>query len=395
MKIKSVRAFAIKSEMVGATYREGAAPTGKARRDPWTRTARVGSPMDGYERFSALRSSWRPAGPSVGCLVTADDGTTGFGVSRYGNPVIALINDHLAPLLAGEDAMATERVWDLMTRIASVYSSGGLAAYAISAVDLAMWDLKGKLLGMPVYALAGGPARQQQPCYATGNDTDWHMELGFRATKLACPAGVADGVRGLDANEELVARTRQFIGKDVELMLDCWMSFDVASAVQLAERLRPYGLSWIEDCLTPENLDAHDELRRRLPWQTLATGEHWYGVQPFLQAATRRLADIFQPDICWVGGFTACQRIDHIAAAAGIPLILHAGMNTPYGQHFSLASTNVPRGEFFMGSAPGVPLEDALVFPGMAVPRNGVLVVSDAPGFGLGLTPDVLEALAC
>src|SRR5690606_5324535 len=105
-------------------------------------------------------------------------------------------------------------------------------------------------------------------------------------------------------------------------------------AVRLAERLRPYGLRWIEDCLNPENLDAHATLRQRLPWQTLATGEHWYVPQTFAHAAARQLVDIFQPDICWAGGFTGLQRINHIAEAAGIEVMLHAGMNTPFGQHF-------------------------------------------------------------
>src|SRR5690606_30807279 len=183
-----------------------------------------------------------------------------------------------------------------------------------------------------------------------------------------------------------ISRHREMIGPDIELMLDCWMAFDVEFAVRMAERLRPYRLRWIEDCLTPENMDAHAALRERLPWQTLATGEHWYSPYPFSHAATRRLADIFQPDICWAGGFTGCQRINHIAEAAGIEVILHAGMNTPYGQHFSFANANVRWGEYFVGAAPGVPLAETVVFPGMAVPQDGKVVPNDEPGFGLGLT---------
>src|SRR5438105_363082 len=88
-------------------------------------------------------------------------------------------------------------------------------AFAIrSDLDLALWDLKGKVIGRPVWELIGGPARPHVDCYATGNDTDWHMELGFRATKLACPHGPADGLAGLDANEALVARARELIGPD-------------------------------------------------------------------------------------------------------------------------------------------------------------------------------------
>ncbi len=390
MKIASIRAFPIRSDMVGALYKGPAHP--EPRRPPWTRDAEVAGPMSGYSRFKALRSTWRYDG-SVGCLVTAADGTTGFGVSRYDQPVIHLINDHFAPLLAGENAMATERLWDMMARMASPYGVSGLPSYAISAVDLALWDLKGKLLGLPVHALAGGPVRDSLTCYATGNDTDWHLELGFGATKLACPYGLHDGLDALSQNEDLVAATREAIGPDRELMLDCWMAFDVEFAVRLAERLRPYRLRWIEDCLMPEALEAHEALRARLPWMTLATGEHWYTPGAFHTAAVRRLADIFQPDIAWAGGFTGCRKIAQIAEAAGIEVILHAGGNTPYGQHLSLTSPAIRWAEYFVGSAPGVPLADTRVFPGMAVPQNGALVPSDAPGFGLGLTEAGLEAM--
>ena len=329
----------------------------------------------------------------VGCLVTAADGTWGLGMSSYGRPVAAIVNDHLGPLLVGEDCLAVERSWDLMTRAASPYSAAGLGSYAISAIDLALWDLKGKLLRRPVYELLGGPARDRIFCYATGNDTDWHMELGFRATKLACPHGPADGLAGLAANEALVARTRELIGPDVELMLDCWMAFDVEFAVRLAERLRPYGLKWIEDCLLPEDYDGQAELRRRLPWMTLATGEHWYTPIPFASAVARRSADILQPDIAWVGGLTPCLKIAHIAEGAGVSVIPHAGMNTPYGQHFGYAVPCSPMGEFFLGTAPGVPLEETRLFPGMAVPRDGRLVPEDGPGFGLGATLDDIAAM--
>jgi L-rhamnonate dehydratase len=281
-----------------------------------------------------------------------------------------------------------------MMRAGMPYGPGGLSAYAISAVDLALWDLKGKLLKTPVYALAGGNADEPKPCYATGNDTDWHMELGFKATKLACPYGPNDGMSGLTRVEELVGRTRELIGPDIDLMLDCWLALDVEFAVRLAERLRPYHLRWIEDALVPDNLDAHVALRERLNWMAIATGEHWYTPEQFMVAASRRLADVLQPDICWAGGLTGCLRIATIADAAGIEVIPHAGMNTPYGQHFSFARPTVRAGEYFVGSAPGVPLSEALVFPGMAVPVEGGIKPNDAPGFGLGLTSSGLDELA-
>ena len=379
MKIKSIQAFAIRSDLVGGPA--SSTPT----RPVWTDDAEVANPMSRHARFKRLRASWRPAWPSVGCLVTATDGSWGFGMTRYGTPVISIINEHLAPLLLQESCMATEKIWDMMLRMTSPYG-GGLAQVAISAIDLALWDLKGKLLKQPVYALIGGPARERIDCYATGNDTDWHMELGFGGTKLACPHGPADGSRALDLNEAFIAERRTLVGDAVDLMVDCWMAFDVDFAVRFAQRMAPYRLRWIEDCLMPDDLDGQCALRRRLPESTLATGEHWYTLAPFASAAAHRSVDIFQPDLAWSGGLTGCLKIAHIAESVGVAVIPHAGMNTAYGQHFGIAVGNCPSGEYFVASAPGVPLDEVRLTPGMATPRGGTLVPSDEPGFGLGLT---------
>lgn len=392
MKIKSIKAFRIANLTIRSGWTPGA-DNAEGRRPPWQADAEVANPMSRYPRYKARRDSWRGSFDPVGVLVTADDGSWGFGTTILGPATTSLINDHLGPLLVDENPLATDRLWDMMMRISSPYSPAGLASYAISGIDLALWDLKGRVLKSPVYELAGGPARERQYCYATGNDTDWHMELGFTATKLACPYGTSGGLEALRMNEEFVAKARELIGPDVELMLDCWMAFDVEFAVRLAERLRPYKLKWIEDCLIPEDLPSHRALRERLPWMTLTGGEHWYTPYAFFEGARERVFDIFQPDIHWVGGFTACRRIADIADASGLEVILHAGMNTPYGQHFSYSHTNTRWGEWFLGGAPGVPLEKTTGFPGMAVPKDGYCVPNGEPGFGHGFTLETLDEI--
>lgn len=383
MKIKQVEAVRVR-------FPERAAGTAP-RRASWAHEAEVANPMSGYPSVKRHRSLWLPKWEAVFCKVTAEDGTWGLGMGSHGRPVAAVIEDHFAPRLVGEECLATERAYDMMLRMTKPYGSTGLASYAISAVDLALWDLKGKLLGQPVYSLLGGPAREKQFCYSTGNDIDWYQELGYRAFKLACPYGPADGLEGLARNEELVATTRAQIGDDCELMLDCWMAFDVEYTVRLAERLRPYRLRWVEEFLAPEDLDSHTELRQRLPWQTLATGEHWYTPTTFAWAAAHRTVDILQPDINWCGGVTACQRIVHIADAAGLKVIIHGGGNTPYGQHFTYAMPGMTWMESFVGSAPGVPVAEEARLPGQAVPQDGWLVPNDAPGFGLEIPEEWLE----
>ena len=390
MKIKNIKASTI------APMSDSGTTSPKSRRKSWVAETEVANPMSKYSRFKRHRDTWNPPwGKSTLCIVTAEDGTFGVGITTHTGPVNLIINEHFAPFLAGEDYMATEKLWDMMFRMASPYSSAGVASYAISAVDLALWDLKGKLLGLPVYELLGGPSRGKIECYATGNDTDWYMELGFRSTKLACPYGPADGLEALEKNEELVSKTRDMIGSGVELMLDCWMAWDLEFAVRQAERLRTYNLKWIEDCLMPEDFQGFTELRKRLPWQSLATGEHWYTPLPFLHAVSQRSVDYLQPDIQWVGGMTALVKICHIAEAAGVSVIPHAGINSSYGQHACYAMTNIPLGEFFIGSDPGVPLDASIASSvhtfGMSVPVDGNVVPTGEDGFGIELTLDEIE----
>jgi L-rhamnonate dehydratase len=367
-------------------------PATPARRPSWAQEAEVANPMSRFPTVKRHRSLWMPRDwEEVWCKVTLEDGAWGLGSTRYGRAVAAVIDDHLAPNLIGEDLFAIEKLADMMFRLTKPYGSTGLAAYAVSAVDLALWDALGKVLEKPVYALLGGPHKERLFCYATGNDVDWYLELGFQAFKLACPYGPADGLDGLHRNEEFVARARELIGPDRELMLDCWMAFDVEYTVRLAETLRPYRLKWMEECLIPEDLDAHVTLRQRLPWQTLTTGEHWYTHVPFQWAARHQVVDILQPDINWCGGVTTCRKISAAAEAAGLSVMLHAGGVNPFGQHFSYAMPSVPWLEFFVASPPGVPLDEAPRLPGQAIPQDGWLVPSDAPGFGLEIPEGWLE----
>ena len=359
-------------------------PKSPARRPSWAEEAEVANPMSRFPKVKRHRILWLPnKWETVWCKVTLEDGTWGLGSTDHGRAVAAVIDDHLAPQLVGEDVLASDKVADMMFRLTKPYGSTGLAAYAVSAIDLALWDARGKLLEKPVYRLLGGPHKERLYCYATGNDIDWYQELGFTAFKLACPYGPADGLAGLHKNEAFVARVREQIGEACELMLDCWMAFDVEYTVRLAETLRPYRLKWIEECLIPEDFEGHIALRQRLPWQTLATGEHWYTPLPFQWALRHQVVDILQPDINWCGGLTTCLKITAAAEASGASVILHGGARNPFGQHFSFGAAAVPWLEYFIGSPPGVPLEEAPRLPGQVVAKNGWLEPQDAPGFGL------------
>ena len=400
MRIRSIEAVSLRVPESTGARTEGrrsswadqpAGDRAEARRPAWAADAEVANPMSKFPRYKRHRSSWLPSWGAVWVKAEAEDGTWGAGLTSFGRPVAAVAHDHLGPLLVGESCFAVEKCWDMMQRASKPYGTYGLASCAISGIDLALWDLAGKLLGQPVYALLGGPARESLSAYATGNDADWYLELGFRAVKLACPHGPADGEAGLAANERLVAEARRLAGDGADVMLDCYMAFDVEYAARLAERLRPYRLRWMEECLPPDDLEAHAELKRRLPWQTLAGGEHMYTPEPFRRLIESQALDILQPDIHWVGGLTAARRICCMADAAGLETILHGGGMNPFGLHLSAAMPNTPRCEYFIGSAPGVPLEEARAYNRSEVPKEGRIFPSDRPGFGLEIEESWLE----
>jgi len=360
------------------------------------------SPMDRYN-YDKNSKSWTANWDRVACLVTAEDGTWGLGITLHSGPVCSIINDHFSQLLIGENPMATEKLWDMMRRASSPYGTAGITSYAISAVDNAIWDLKGKLIGKPVYELLGGPVKNDIFCYAsntllkykTSDYIDWFLELGFKAVKVFLRHGPDEGISGLNKNIEIVAKTREQIGPDIELAVDSWMSSNIEYAVRLSEGLKPFKIKWLEDYMLPEDMDSYSKLRQRVPGQILATGEHWYTIHPFADAAGRGLVDILQPDVQWVGGITASVRICHIAEAHGLTVIGHAGMNYPYGQHLAYAMPVIPWGERSEGvSPPGVPLEEMVVLPGTSVIKNGKVRPSDAPGFGIEVTQQWLEERA-
>ena len=360
------------------------------------------SPMDRYN-YDKNSKSWTANWDRVACLVTAEDGTWGLGITLHSGPVCSIINDHFSQLLIGENPMATEKLWDMMRRASSPYGTAGITSYAISAVDNAIWDLKGKLIGKPVYELLGGPVKNDIFCYAsntllkykTSDYIDWFLELGFKAVKVFLRHGPDEGISGLNKNIEIVAKTREQIGPDIELAVDSWMSSNIEYAVRLSEGLKPFKIKWLEDYMLPEDMDSYSKIRQRIPGQILATGEHWYNIHPFSDAAGRGLVDILQPDVQWVGGITASVRICHIAEAHGLTVIGHGGMNYPYGQHLAYSMPVIPWGERSEGvSPPGVPLEEMVVLPGPSVIKNGKVRPSDAPGFGIEVTQQWLEERA-
>lgn len=358
----------------------------KARRPSYNQTARRAFPINKYPEFPRqLRKIPGEVASEMWLKITAENGEWGLGTCHWGNLVEPLILEHFAPLLEGRDCMAIEFLNDLMWRSSQRFGPTGLSSVARSAIDLALWDLKGKLLGVPVYSLIGGPSRQAIDCYCTSDDLDWSMELGFKSFKISNPVHYEEGLEGINRLEEKVAKARETVGPDAELMLNPVMSFNVEFAVRVMERLLPYRLKWIEEPLMPHDTDGLAQLKRAVPTLPIATGEDHHGRHAFRELVDRRCVDVLQPDLRWGGGLSEALKVYTIAEAAGLSTLLHSGASMAFGQHFHQALPEASRAEYWLGSDPGIPLAQAMRIPGVPTPVDGKVSASDAPGFGFEL----------
>jgi L-rhamnonate dehydratase len=372
MKSKSVRVVQINAPVV---------QPGPDTKPGWNSYAIRSKPIARYSDYTRVDGNQPGTVGKAWVQITAEDGTYGLGSCALGPMAAPLIDYFIAPMIEGREAFAIELINDLMWRSHEAFQ-GGIATAAQSAVDIALWDLKGKLLERPVYEMIGGPSRKKIELYATGDDLEWMRELGFKRFKISNPFFYEEGAEGLAKLEEHVARSREIVGDDAELMLNPVMSFNADMALRVAERLRPYNLRWFEEPLPAWDLEGHKELKRAMTWTALATGEHHFGRKAFQQLISARAVDIIQPDIEWTGGFSETLKIYTYAEAAGVETITHIGGNTAWGQHFAYAMPESSQAEWFMDTNVGQPVGDKQM-PGVPAMKDGVVVPSDAPGFGL------------
>jgi L-rhamnonate dehydratase len=333
------------------------APAYKPAAGSWsTQNVEVANPMSIYPEYKATRSLFFPDGgkvPGFTVEITTDKGITGYGNGGPGGGWVVM--DHLTKLLMNEDPFNVERLWDICWRSTMHYGRMGITMNAISGVDMALWDIIGKAVGMPVYRLIGGEVKPRVPAYCTGNDIEQHVEAGFRMLKLAIPHGPADGREGMRHNVDLVKRARQVLGPDGEIMLDCWMAWTEDYTLEMAALFEPYRVYWMEEVLQPHDYAGFGRLNAAIKSTRIATGEHEYGRYGFRYLLEHKAASIWQPDINWCGGLTELRRIGALASAYDIPVIPHGGgLNGAI--HWIIAHVNAPWAELFM-PAPGGPRE--------------------------------------
>jgi D-galactarolactone cycloisomerase len=278
-----------------------------------------------------FRWSFNEATTRQSCIVeiVTEDGVSGWGESLGPARLNAAVIEAFGPLLIGADALATEVIWQKLYNTFRDYGQKGLVVTALSAVDIALWDLKGRHFGVPVHTLMGGPVRTEVKAYATGTyrtrSGDHHAYIaeevtgyareGFGAVKLKIGFDVADDIK-------LTRAVRAAIGPNIGLMLDANHGFDVIEAIKLGRAVADCDIGWFEEPVVPDDLDSYVEVRRGQPIP-VAGGECDFTRWGFREILTRRAIDIIQPDTCMAGGLSECKKIADMTTAFGVRYVPH------------------------------------------------------------------------
>jgi len=333
--------------------------------------------------------------------VETDAGLTGIGnVALAPRVAKTIVDQHLAPLIIGQDPFDYEYLWQRMYRSTLAWGRRGIGMAAISGVDIALWDLMGKALDKPVFKLLGGRTKEKIPCYASKlyhDDLDTmqaeaqrYLDQGFRAMKMRFGFGPKDGPAGMRRNLDSVAAVREVIGDDVDLMADCYMGWNLDYARRMLPKLEPFALRWLEEPVIADDVDGYAELNRIAP-MPISGGEHEFTVHGFRQLLEKRAVSVIQYDTNRVGGITVARKINAMAEAFEVPVIPHAGQMHNY--HLTMSSLASPMSEFF-------PVHDVEIgnelfyylFEGDPEPVDGHLdLADDVPGLGLSLNDRYLD----
>ena len=343
------------------------------------------------------------------CLVeiVGEDGTSGwgeaFGPARLTAPIVRFYRD----LLIGADALATEAIWQTLYNRLRDHGQKGLAIEALSAVDIALWDLKGRHLGLPVHRLLGGPLRTRVEAYATGfyrkrtgdpftyliEEAHQRVAEGFGAIKLKLGFG-------LDEDVQLCEAVRRAVGAELRIMVDANHAYDATGAIRLGRAIEAFDIAWFEEPVPPEDLAGYCEVKAalRIP---IAGGEAEFTRWGFRALVAERLVDVLQPDVCAAGGISECKKIGDMANAFGVRVNPHV-----WGTGVALAAS-LQLLAVLPHNPPGLyAIEPLLEFDRSEHPirmavltepieqHGGWVAVPQGPGLGIEIDRDALAGFA-
>lgn len=333
--------------------------------------------------------------------VFSSDGLVGIGNAALAPRVTKQVIDlYLKPLLIGKDPFDSEFLWQLMYRKTIAFGRKGIGMAAISAIDIALWDLLGKATNQPVFRLLGGRTKQRIPVYASrlysqcleklATEAKGYKESGYTGMKLRFGWGPQDGPAGVQKNLELVRTVREVIGDEIDLMADAYMGWSLDYARRIVPLLEKYNLRWLEEPVIPDDIAGYAALKAmgKVP---IAGGEHEFTLYGFRELLEAQAVDYIQFDTNRAGGITQARKIAALAEAHSVPVVPHSGQM--HNLHIVMASLNCPQAEFF----PIVDVEIGnelfwYLFKGEPKAVDGYVDLDDGiPGLGLTIQEDSLK----
>lgn len=340
------------------------------------------------------------------CIVkiTCSDGTYGWGEGYGPANILESGIEFLKAQVLGENPLHNEVIWNKMYRKTLDFARRGVLVASMSAIDIAIWDIKGKLLNQSVGSLLGGVQRKYVVPYATGMyftekdnltkdfevEAKLYLEKGFKAIKMKVGLGIEKDVNN-------VKHLRSIIGYDIKLMIDSNHAYTYTEALELSKKLEKYEISWFEEPVSPEFYEQYAELRQKTTIP-IAGGECEYLRFGFHQLLKNKSVDIIQPDICACGGLTEAKRIASLASTYGVDIVPHtwgSSIGIHVALHFISNLESLP-GRMF---SPDFLLEfdqtenalrEQLTFPKLEM-KNGKIQVPSSPGLGLEVNEDELH----
>lgn len=288
------------------------------------------------------------------CEIETEDGTIGIGNAALAPTIVkSTIDQYFAPMVIGEDPFDYAYLWEKMYRRTHAWGRKGIGMIAISAVDIALWDLMGKLVNKPVFKLLGGRTKEKIPTYysklyadtipAMQAEAETAMNNGYSAYKSRFGFGPKDGMTGMRENIKRVEALREVIGYDNDLMLDAYMGWNLDYAKRIIPKLVKFEPRWLEEPVIADDVNGYAELNKGpIP---ISGGEHEYSLLGCAQLLEKKAVSILQYDTNRVGGITAAQKINAVAESYQTPVVPHAGQMHNY--HVTMANINCPISEYF------------------------------------------------
>ena len=358
--------------------------------------------------------------PALLVEVETDQGLVGLGeAAHFGGPMQStsqVIENELRDYLIGQDPRNIEYLWEVMHRRAYKHARGGIVIAAISGIDIALWDLRGKMAGMPLWRLLGG-YRQTVPAYATGGfysvgkgikelalEMETYVKHGFRAVKMKVgrnPGIELSPLRAMDNSSEClvtladdiarVAAVREAIGPDIKLMVDANAAWDVPTAVRMGRAMQAYDIYWYEEPVSPDDVAGSVEVAAKVDIALAGYETCSYGIVDFNDYIKARAVHFVQPDVAWAGGLTETLKIAHMAQAANLPIAPHI-----HGSSVAVAAAVHLLGAVRNGSMaetvfPAHALMNELVKEPLLVDKDGNITLSERPGIGMELEPKIVK----